>query len=213
VRSAGISDKDFYLPINLRIFKYYDETFKVYSRLAYGERPNELNENPLQNEGVEQGHCGGLAGGCIQTEGYNDQGYALSGIDLTDETKVGPAVSHQFYQQVLIPACDKISAATASDLVLKACPTNADCVGSPDAGLDCSDTTVETKMQGPDVKACPTSYSGTNPNYCGFYGGNPGGSQSTFTMNFKLIDDNPAYRIDPSEPVVFSWGVSLQHYP
>ena len=212
VRSSGISDKDFYLPINLRIFKYYDETFKVYARLSYGA--SEANRDEQQSEGVEQGHCGG--NDCLNTDEYNDQGYALSGVDLTNENDVKLAVSNRFYNQVLIPACNKINSPVVpvnSNFVLKACPTTGDCDGLPEAGLDCNDATVETIIQQPEVKTCPTSSPGLNLNQCALYGGGTLGAQNTWGLNFKLIDNNPAYNIDPAEPVVFNWGVSLQHYP
>ena len=234
VRSSGIGDKNFYLPINLRIFKYYDETFKVYSRLAYGASGDGGNRNEGEDEGVADGQCGGPnSHACEDSQGFRDDGYPpdlTRHRDFKDNAAVREAVAEIFFDKVFKPACERSgffqNAPDRDDVQLRACPPEGCAENDQSAGDRCDENAdwdaihdhlkvgiVGEQSFSPGFEACFPPGGGAIPSdqYCAYYGGTPDIGQDSFEKRFVLVDNDPAFRIDPVKPVMFNWGVTIQH--
>ncbi len=212
-RSSGIGEKNFYLPINLRIFKYFDETFKVYKHLAYGSMGNgEGSRNGIETrmelEGVADGNCGSAIGNdnnnrCDDSDsGFNDQGYALpNDIRPPDDEKITKAVGKNYFDFVFKPACREPVGLQSQSMELRFCTTtNCDLANAP----ICNDALDYTPLESANLfntQLC--EHNGEGVRGCAFF--------PPSTWNFLLTDNKPAFRIDPQNPVNFKWGVSLQH--
>lgn len=228
-RSSGIGEKNFYLPINLRLFKYYDDTFKLYSTLAYGQAASDRNEG--YREGVADGHCGGPTGAdCAHTttnkfEGDTGYGYQPyfnpNPYSPGDDDKVRDAVAQAFYNNVFKSACGLTVGMPQYDL--KACK-DSECTASetceniasgvPGIMLEQLRVKLGPTFLNPQSDYCANPGSGGYTEICGFYGGLTGagsGSHDPLPLSFQLVDKNDAYRIDPVQRVAFKWGVNIQH--
>ncbi len=225
-RSSGIGEKNFYLPINLRVFQYYDDTFKMYDRLAYGQSQNDKNE-PSGTEGVADGHCGGpSASDCAHTTtdkfqgdtGYAYQSFFSGGYAPGDDQKARDAVASAYYANVFTSACRQLNSPASHDYDMKICSA-ADCGASElCANVALGSITLpqiratlnKQEFLNPQSEYCANG----NTELCAFYGGLTGagdGSHDSLDLSFQLVDKNDAYRIDPTQPVVFKWGVNIQH--
>ncbi|MEM4255345.1 MAG: hypothetical protein QXR53_03380 [Candidatus Norongarragalinales archaeon] len=204
-RSSGVGEKNFYLPINLRIFKYFDETFKVYSHLAYGPTESSSSRAPAgnegNNEGVADGNCGqAIPNRCERPDsGFNDGGYDLpNAINPNDIDKIVKEVRRNYFDLVFKRACTQ---ANAPDLDLRFCSGTA-C--DPNASPKCDASLVFTPYdRNEDFPVTPCEAPGGGDRGCAFV--------EKPAWRFLMVDSNAAFRIDPQRPVNFEWGVQLQH--
>ncbi|MFH1056729.1 MAG: hypothetical protein V1717_02965 [Candidatus Micrarchaeota archaeon] len=203
VRSSGIGERNFYLPINLRLYKYYQETFKAYETLAYGAGGEGGSKDEGESEGIADGHCGGPD--CPSAESYADSGYSADGSDLNS---VKAEVKQVFFDSVFTPACERVTdPATLTGFGLRFCADFESCEsGNPESGSDCTDSSIvsDAPALDPSRELCADSDGDGHPDlWCAYY--------DDLGLNFMLVDDNPAYRIDPVKPVTFKWGVGISH--
>ena len=67
IRSGAIADADFYLPIKYPIFKYMDASFRIYDRLAYGEKGTAYDRETIEFSADGSGQPGIVSGLFIGT--------------------------------------------------------------------------------------------------------------------------------------------------
>ena len=220
VRSSGIGEKNFYLPINLRIFKYFEETFKVYEKLAYGG--SETNQNEDNGvEGVADGHCGGKGQGhgskCRDATDYSDDGYKVNPPYNGINKEVANQVMRIFFDKVFKPACtspDFFRGPDQANVDLRFCPNTPTytCTDVLTDGKKCGelDLTADSSMIGDTFVTGEVgcSESGASPGVkdekCAYY-------QNLPINKFVLVDRTPRFRIDPADPIAFQWKVNICH--
>ena len=204
-RSSGIGEKNFYLPINLRIFKYFQDTMGVYGQLAYGPSGDTgssagASGNEGKQEGVADGYCGETKPTqCVrQDPEYKDEGYKLAGINPNDPNAIQNKVASDFFDLVFKRACPQLP---TQNTELFFC-TSSDCASAP----KCDDNIQFA------------SFSGTTGSFANRLCSNPGEGEALFCayypnakFDFKLVDNDAAFRIDPQKPITFKWGAEIQH--
>ncbi|VVB67955.1 Uncharacterised protein [Candidatus Norongarragalina meridionalis] len=232
VRSGAISDANFYLPINYPLFRYYDRAFKVWAGLAYGADATPGGGSGEKN-GVVEGYCNqGENGNCESIALYGSQQH-FTGSGLNPDTVTS------FKNNVLLPSCASgISTKLAPGegklgggdmLMLQVCASDTSTLCPlPDytAHDEGSWTNCTKTLLGPTGPTWPTLDSlSTNEETCG-----TGETKGTCTyigpssqggggprIQFRFVDYDPTYRIDPillnnfcwwAEPIYYSPGSS-----
>ena len=195
-RSSGIGEENFYLPINLRIFKYFQDTLGVYEHLAYGPG-GDINRNEGISEGVADGYCGETdPSRCVNEDpGFKDAGYNLAGVDPGNTDAIKNKVANDFFYSVFKRACAQP-------------PTqNTELFFCDDS--DCSSVSKCDTLQF-------TSFSSTTGPFANQFCGTSGGAGAcayypSVKFDFKLVDNDAAFRIDPRNPIAFKWGTDIKH--
>ncbi|PIT85166.1 hypothetical protein COU36_04835 [Candidatus Micrarchaeota archaeon CG10_big_fil_rev_8_21_14_0_10_59_7] len=231
VRSGAISDSNFYLPINYPLFRYYDRAFKVWAGLAYGKDAVK-NTGDGDENGVVEGYCDAARGGqCINIELYGI-GEQFSGDGTRAQT------AERYASRVMLPACsrgisDKLAPGFgnlqgADKLMLQVCAsdssTNCPLPEYQQQGEgDWTNCTRNALALGSGTSIWPTDYTfSTVLETCG--GSESGGSLScTYIgpksgdgagprLQFRFVDYDPAYRIDPLLFNHFCWWAEPIYY-
>lgn len=228
-RSSGIGDENFYLPISLKIFKYFEDSMKVYGKLAYGTQGS-MDKDEGIKEGIADGHCGGpnendcknAYDNAFESDtGYSYMGKSLfkSGTDSPGEqTPVAWAVANAFYSNVFKKAVMQTGSWTPDYYGVVCNNNNCD----KNVKFDEVDALTLKIMRENKLGEDPSNPKFLQPNtpqvctsgseYCAFYGGlKSDGSKDPLSESFELIDNTPANRVDPAEPIKFKWGIQIQH--
>lgn len=207
VRSGAIADKDFYLPINIRVFKYDDYALKFYNKAAYGVRRAGSHEG--SGEGVVEGLCNGGNLACLAqtTPPYADKGFG-SGYPTTERDKAMRELRKAFYDGAYSKAAGElpVSLRVTDKIEFGIMPTasSADCYSSATRDPQCKDlkslsSDVDLYLSEPET----SQTLGTSPKVFAFY--------TNEKLSIHLIDSHPAYRVEGGKPNDVKYTFNLKH--
>ncbi|MFH0835089.1 MAG: hypothetical protein V1881_01995 [Candidatus Micrarchaeota archaeon] len=236
VRSGAISDANFYLPINYPLFRYYDRAFKVWAGLAYGKDAVQNTGHSDENGAVE-GYCDAGAGGhCELIEAYGISEH-FTGAGTPAETaeryaskvmipacsrgvsdKLAPGFgSLQGTDKLMLQVCASDSSTNCplpeyqqeSEGDWKNCTKNALAVDSATSTWPSVYTfsTVPSDSCGPSAGSSESGGSAS----CAYIGPSTGDGAGP-RLQFRFVDYDPAYRIDPLLLNHFCWWAEPIYY-
>lgn len=219
LRSGAISDSDFFLPINYPFFKYQNEAFKFFEKIAYGNSVSNTCEG--ENEGIADGLCLGnpssSGGGCpsLTTSSgssiFTCPGNAYLNSPMADPEQAKDELVDAFLRGPFRKACESVSG-----LTVQVCKSISGCredddVNSPD-WINCiaaiSDSYFRNVLKGTvDTPECQSS---SAPNaYCAYFSSS--GDQefpSNLNIAIRFIDYSPQYRVYSESPNFFFFYVN-----
>jgi len=233
VRSGAISDANFYLSINYPLFRYYDRAFRVWAGLAYGTDGENQGKQGDEN-GVVEGYCNAAGGGDCSIISLYASHEQFSGAGTREETKL------RYAENVLLPSCalgisKKLLAGKGGQLdsdllMLQVCASDSstNCPLPEYQQLDEGEWKNCTKdVLGIGKSNWPTDYTFSTvlDTTCGTPGGSAsaGSAQCAYIgpsspgsggprIQFRFVDYDPAYRIDPLLLNHFCWWAEPIYY-
>ena len=196
IRSGAIADKDFYLPINIRIFKYDDYALRLFKRLAYGSREGSFER---EREGVVEGICNGGASQCPGGKGFgtgfsNAPAARLALIRSFKDGAFSAGVAALSLQSLRSDKKEQL------DFVMNTLSSDANCKNNEACKpIDRLPNDLESYFPAP----VETVGSSANALKFAYY--------DNARLTIHLLDKHPVYRVKGSEPNDVAYLFNLKH--
>ncbi|MEW5954991.1 MAG: hypothetical protein AB1626_00440 [Candidatus Micrarchaeota archaeon] len=226
IRSGAIADADFLLPVKYPIFLYMDASFRIYDRLAYGNKATmyapgqdaiQLSAGVGSLPGIVSGLFVGNEAACVNQAPLEDgrlapegirEGMALLPLDSgttpdARETRKGQfkAFAGESFTPLVVSAVEAAgSGFTVRFYDLSGGEFN--CSTTEPTACLASASGVVGEYVGNLLSGEENPYPGPPVTYCSFLDRLPLFSQ--------IIDSDPAYRVSMTKPNTYSWMADLR---